>query len=393
MGSYTISAALSPAAALSNYTITYNSAPFTITRAVLTAAAVSTSQVYGAPPVLSSTVTGFVNGDTSAVVSGAPVLTTTATSTSLPGTYPITVSLGTLAASNYTFTLINGIDTVTFTAAAPGRNGICNGAYNGIYRGDLHVTEGEVCIFVNGGVTGDIHQDGGTVELIGSSVGHDMQVQGGNFSVTDGSEIHGNLQIQAEAEHHEDHPGCWNHIRGDGQPGHQGSDGVPDCPDDTFHGHMQFNPDGVFTVTNWSDLDGELDDQNPQGWATNLVCGSTIGGDLQFQHNGMAVLIGAGAPASCPRNMVKGNLQVQDNTAPVSVVGNTVGRDLTVQHNSSATIVNGNTVQGNLMDNDNKGATQVFQDTVGNGLLCEDNLTISGGNDTARIKRGQCSQF
>jgi hypothetical protein len=45
-----------------------------------------------------------VGGDTAAVVTGDAVLSTTATATSAAGSYPITVSQGTLAAANYDFT-------------------------------------------------------------------------------------------------------------------------------------------------------------------------------------------------------------------------------------------------------------------------------------------------
>jgi len=53
-------------------------------------------------PTLTYTLTGFVNGDTAATaVTGTAVLSTTATSSSLPGNYPITFSKGTLASKNY----------------------------------------------------------------------------------------------------------------------------------------------------------------------------------------------------------------------------------------------------------------------------------------------------
>src|SRR6202012_2063748 len=42
----------------------------------------------------------------------APSLSTTATSSSGPGTYPITVSTGTLAATNYDFLYVAGILTI-----------------------------------------------------------------------------------------------------------------------------------------------------------------------------------------------------------------------------------------------------------------------------------------
>jgi hypothetical protein len=66
-------------------------------------------------------VTGFLNGDTSSVLSGSPVETTKAVDGSLPGTYPIAIAQGTLAATNYSFTLKNGTLTILSkgTAATP----------------------------------------------------------------------------------------------------------------------------------------------------------------------------------------------------------------------------------------------------------------------------------
>jgi sugar lactone lactonase YvrE len=82
---------------------------FTVIPAVLTVKANNLNGTSGQPlPTLTYTITGFVNGDTQSVVSGTPVLSTTATRTSPPGVYPITISTGTLAAQNYTFTFVNG---------------------------------------------------------------------------------------------------------------------------------------------------------------------------------------------------------------------------------------------------------------------------------------------
>jgi hypothetical protein len=57
----------------------------------------------------------FVNNDTDipSVISGIPVLTTTATQDSSPGVYAITMSQGTLAANNYYFVLQSGLLAVT----------------------------------------------------------------------------------------------------------------------------------------------------------------------------------------------------------------------------------------------------------------------------------------
>ena len=62
-------------------------------------------------PVLTMTYTGFKGTDDKTAIDFPPALTTAAIPTSIPGTYPITVSGG--SDNNYTFTLINGILTVT----------------------------------------------------------------------------------------------------------------------------------------------------------------------------------------------------------------------------------------------------------------------------------------
>ncbi len=81
---------------------------------VLTVTANNASRSYGiANPAFTYTVSGFVNGDTQAsATSGAPSLTTTATATSSPGIYPITVATGTLSAANYSFSFMAGTLTV-----------------------------------------------------------------------------------------------------------------------------------------------------------------------------------------------------------------------------------------------------------------------------------------
>jgi uncharacterized repeat protein (TIGR03803 family) len=93
-----------------NYHSNSGSTSQTVDKAHLTVTADDKAMTYGgAVPALTDTITGFVNGDTAAVVNGAPNLSTTATSASGVGSYAITVSAGTLAAANYDFpTLVAG---------------------------------------------------------------------------------------------------------------------------------------------------------------------------------------------------------------------------------------------------------------------------------------------
>jgi uncharacterized protein (TIGR03437 family) len=101
----------------------------TVSKPVLTVTANNASKVAGAAlPTFTATITGFVNGDTLAVVSGAPSLTTTATAGSPAGTYPIIAALGTLSAANYTFTFVNGALTVTALPTQPARITVVSGS-------------------------------------------------------------------------------------------------------------------------------------------------------------------------------------------------------------------------------------------------------------------------
>jgi hypothetical protein len=89
---------------------------FTVARAALTIRADDKAMVAGsALPALTATYTGFVNGDTAASLDTPVSLSTTATSASAAGDYPI-VAAG-AADSNYTITFANG--TLRISAAAP----------------------------------------------------------------------------------------------------------------------------------------------------------------------------------------------------------------------------------------------------------------------------------
>mgnify|MGYP001548587937 FL=1 len=141
VGTYTITpfGATSP-----NYSIAYVPGSLTITSAALTITANSVTRLYGAAnPSLTATFAGFVNGDTTSVVSGLS-LTTTATTASHVGSYPITPSGAT--AANYTIAYVPGTlgitpATLTVTAADASRAfGVANpdfsAAFSGFVNGD-----------------------------------------------------------------------------------------------------------------------------------------------------------------------------------------------------------------------------------------------------------------
>ncbi len=98
-----------------NYQLSSTTATTTasISAQTLTVTAEDKTRWFGAAnPALTAQFSGFVAGETTNVLAGSPDLGTTATSGSPSGDYPIAASLGTLSATNYTFTFVNGTLTV-----------------------------------------------------------------------------------------------------------------------------------------------------------------------------------------------------------------------------------------------------------------------------------------
>ncbi len=100
-------------AASGNYSLTQPTTTADITAVQLTVTAENKTRPYGAAnPTLTATITGFVNSETEAVLSGAPGLSTGADAASAVGDYTITAAIGTLSATNYTFAFVDGTLTV-----------------------------------------------------------------------------------------------------------------------------------------------------------------------------------------------------------------------------------------------------------------------------------------
>jgi hypothetical protein len=106
VGSYPITAS---GAADENYSISYVEGTLTVNPVELTITAEDKSKDYGAAlPVLTVSYSGLVNGDTQPATS--PSVSTTATSSSVVGTYPVTAS-GAID-ENYTISYVEGMLTV-----------------------------------------------------------------------------------------------------------------------------------------------------------------------------------------------------------------------------------------------------------------------------------------
>jgi gliding motility-associated-like protein len=130
-GSIVPSAATGGTFKTANYTITYVSGILTVNKAPLTITAANKSKTQGsANPPLTVTFSGFVNGDNSSVLTTQPTVTTTATTSSPVGNYPITASGA--AAANYSFTYVQGTLTV-----------------NSLIAGSLKASDGPTPVSVN----------------------------------------------------------------------------------------------------------------------------------------------------------------------------------------------------------------------------------------------------
>ena len=176
--------------------------------------------------------------------------------------------------------------------AAPSASTACNGTYSGTFVGNLSVSRGQTCMFVGGGVTGNITQTGGNLILSGTTVGGNVQIQGGGaFSIGGSARIIGNLQIQ-------------------NLPG----------------GAVQNQVCGVA-------VSGNLTYQNdgaPVAIGAATMCpGNTVGGNLQVSNNTASVGIVS--------NHVGGNLQVQNDSGSTTVSGNQVANNLQCSNNQTIT--------------------------------------------------------
>jgi hypothetical protein len=108
-----------------NYKLALPNAAANIVPATLTVTADNQSRTYGTNnPALTASYSGFVNGETLATsdVTGSPSLTTTATTNSAAGSYPIVAAAGTLASVNYNFAFVNGTLQVTGSDKTPVQN-------------------------------------------------------------------------------------------------------------------------------------------------------------------------------------------------------------------------------------------------------------------------------
>ena len=166
----------------------------------------------------------------------------------------------------------------------------CDGAFNGIFNGNITVSEGQNCTFANGTINGNVIVKGGLLALYEDTVNGNVQIQAGEgFTIASYTTINGNLQVQ----------------------------------------------------------------KVPTGGAPNYVCDSVVNGNLQVHNNQADVQVGSLSPARCGTNGVSGNLQANNNAGAVSIVANSVDGNLQINNNTGAANIFFNAANGNLQCQNN----------------------------------------
>jgi len=176
--------------------------------------------------------------------------------------------------------------------AAPPASAACNGTFSGTFVGNVIVSKGQTCMFVGGGVTGNITQTGGNLLLSGTVVGGNVQIAGGGaFSIGGFARIIGNLQIQNLPASATQNAVC----------------GI------SVGGNLTYQNNAAPVAIG----------------ATTMCPGSTVGGNLQAGSNGAAVgIVG---------NTVGGNLQVSSDTGSTVISNNKIAKNLQCSGNTAIT--------------------------------------------------------
>src|SRR5262249_42368485 len=150
---------------------------------------------------------------------------------------------------------------------APAAENLCNGIYDNTFKGNLTVSAGQDCIFLNGKITGNVNVLGGNFALNRATVDGNVTIGGGGtYALGPAAMIGGNLKIQ-------------NILR---------------------------------------------------GMSNNSICSTTVDGNTRFDGNGTAVQVGSTEPLFCAGNAIGGNLEVVDNSSAMRMFDNSVGGNMSV---------------------------------------------------------------
>jgi hypothetical protein len=201
----------------------------------------------------------------------------------------------TLVTTDDTYVLTFDVDTQSFTSikpvnSVPPSGNECDSVYSGTFTGDITVSSGQTCIFVAGGINGDVTQIGGSLILLGATA-HNVKISGGSYLIGPSTQITGNIEIS-----------------------------------DVLNRLAQREICGARIENNLSIHDNAVPIQIG---ASHSCVGNTIGGNLEAHNNSGATEIFF--------NTVAGNLNDFNNTGGTQVYVNNVGGNLHCENNSVIT--------------------------------------------------------
>lgn len=200
----------------------------------------------------------------------------------------------TLVTTNNAYVLTFDVNAQAFTAvnpvaSVPSSSNGCDGVFAGTFIGDITVSSGQTCIFVAGGINGNVTETGGNLVLLGATA-HDVHISGGSYLIGPSTQIMGNLEIA--------------NVTGAAQGQICGASISKNL---LFHNN----------------------DAGVQIGASHSCVGSTIGGNLDVHNNG--------GPTAIFFNSVAGDATDHNNTGPTQVYLNDVGGNLDCHSNSVIT--------------------------------------------------------
>ena len=142
------------------------------------------------------------------------------------------------------------------------------------------MSSGQNCTFVNGTISGNVQNNGGSLVLSGDLIGGNVLIQDGPFSIDSFSEIDGTLNVQ--------------HV--------------------------------------------------PASESLSQVCDATVLGNVEVHNNQSTIQIGSSDASVCGGNVLVGNVEVHNNDGATFLFANTASGNLHDHNNSGPTQVFNNTV-------------------------------------------------
>lgn len=207
------------------------------------------------------------------------------------GTGGITVTAynPTTTLQSVTVTGVNGGQPGAFPTLSSGT--ACDGVFSGTFNGGITIFPGQSCTFINGTITGDVQQKGGTLLLAADLIGGSVNVKGGSFTIDSFSEVQGGLNVQ------------------------KATAALNSVCDSTIFGPLQVH-------NNTSPIQ--------IGSSSAATCGGNalVSDFLVFSNSNSTSIVG---------NFVTGNLNAYDNSGSTAVFGNNVAQTLQCTANSSIT--------------------------------------------------------